>query len=102
MTLKTSDAFGAFNEAAPDLDGELGSVLAPGEQVQASTAYGPRRSCGMKTRRMSRGLAAEPLRHQEVDALPDELVAFVTKQSFAAGVHQHDVTLRVDQDDAVR
>src|SRR5260370_36268460 len=55
----------------------------------------------MKTRRMSRGIAAEPLRHEEFDALPDELLAFITEQFFGASVHQYNLTLRFEQHDAV-
>src|SRR4051794_10310317 len=55
----------------------------------------------MKVRPMSRVLAAEPLGHEEFDALPDELLASITKQFFDARVHQHDQTLRVNQNDAV-
>src|SRR5260221_11506286 len=93
-------AFRALNGADPDLDGKLGPVLSPGEQLPAGS-HGPRRRRGMKVRSMSRVLAAEPLGHEEFNVLPDELFAFITKQFLDARVHQYDVTLRIDQDDAV-
>jgi hypothetical protein len=61
------------------------TVLAPEEQLQAGTR-GPRRRRGMKARPMSRVLATEPLRHEEFDALPDELLASITEHFFGAGV----------------
>src|SRR5258708_33929601 len=56
----------------------------------------------MKGRPMSRVFGADPVRYGELDGLTDELLASITEQVFGAGVHQHDLTLRVDQDDAGR
>src|ERR1700736_621766 len=70
-------SFRSLNQVAPDLNGELGSIFTPGEQLQAGSRG--RRRCGMKTRRIRQGLAPEPLRHQHFDILPDELLALVTK-----------------------
>src|SRR5260221_9172048 len=75
-------------------------MLPPGEQFPAGTP-GPRHRSGMKARPMSQMVAAEPLRHEEFYGLPDELLTLITEQVFDADVRQHDLTLRVDQDDAV-
>ena len=74
-------AFRTLNGADPDLDGELGPVLPPGEQLPAG-AHGPRHRRGMKARPMSQMVAAEPLRHEEFYGLPDELLTFITEQFF--------------------
>src|ERR1700736_152908 len=81
-------AFRALNGADSDLDGELGPVFPPGEQL-LSGAHGPRRRRRMKARPMSQVLATESLRHEEFYGLPDELLPAITEQFFNADVRQH-------------
>jgi len=83
-----------------DLDGEFAAVPAMAVELQAG-AHGPQARCAVVALDVMRVSRAQPLGHQHVDRLPDQLVARVVEHPLGLGVDEHDRPRLVDDQDPI-
>jgi len=84
-----------------DLGGELAPVLTPSVETQAQ-AHGP----GTRVLEIAHAVlemgAAQPLGHEDLDRLADELAGRVAEQMLGLGVRQHDTPFAIDDHKGIR
>src|SRR5882757_6438641 len=93
--------FFRFERAQADLDGKLGSVLAPAVELQTH-AHRSHLGIGEEPVAAVGMLAPVPLRQQELDFLVEQLGAREAEELLGLRIDQNDVALPVDDDDRVR
>ena len=87
--------------AEADLDGELGAVLAEGEQCDPGS-HGPDAGGGEVAGPVPGVLAAKPLGDQHLDGLPEKFGPVVPEDPLGLGVDELDPAIRPDDDHGVR
>ena len=90
-----------FQRAETDLDGKLRSVFAAAVQLQPFTHRAHSRLVE-ETRAVFRMLAAEPVRHENLDLLFEELFARIPEELLHLGIDQHDLPLSIHDDHRIR
>jgi len=101
MALDTNRPFLGLQRAQADLDRELAAVLAQAVQLQPCP-HGAGAWFGKKIAPVVGVPGAEALGHQQLDGLPQQLVAAPAEQFDRLGVDKDDAPLAVDDDHGVR
>ena len=83
----------------PYFERHLGAILAPAEQLPPA-AHGPHFRAGGELAAVPRVAGMEPLRYQQLDRLPQQLLAHVAEEPFDLAVHEHDLALGIRHEDA--
>ena len=87
--------------AQADLDGELGPVLPPPVELEPGS-HGPELRLALVRRPMPYVLPPNPLRHELLDGLANELFARIAKEGLRLRIHHRQLAPLVDDHHGVR